>query len=364
MLVGYAPIYFPGSADAGAAVKISVAAGEERSNVSMSLRIMPMARIAGTFTDPNGQPVTSATVRLLPRHRDSSSLAEQLVASGALTLPASTRSATGFLIAGVPPGEYMLLARSGTGARGAAPPTDVPLGYYNLTDLTVDGRDQTDLVLRLVPGSKISGTIAFEHSTLTPPEDLSRIGLTLSPSIAGSVLSSARAVVGPKGDLVFSGLIPGSYSLVVQPPEVPGGAHWTLKSAVLHGRDLADGAFEIKPDGDSGLVVTFSDRAGEISGRLVDPAGRPIARYSIVVFPADRALWLAGSRRVQLAPPATDGAFRIEGLPAGDYAIAATEDVERDDLSDATFLSQLLGGAYKITLGEGEKKIQDLRVGG
>mgnify|MGYP003557288934 CR=1 FL=1 len=43
------------------------------------------------------------------------------VSSGALVLPRATVSATGFVFTGVAPGEYTLIARTGSGQRGAAP---------------------------------------------------------------------------------------------------------------------------------------------------------------------------------------------------------------------------------------------------
>ena len=86
--------------------------------------------------------------------------------------------------------------------------------------------------------------------------------------------------------------------------------------------------------------------------------------YSIVLFTTDKALWLPDARRVRAVRPATDGAFTIAGLPAGEYVIAAAEDVEPADLSDPAFLEHLLASALPMSLREGEKKRQDLRVGG
>ena len=87
-----------------------------------------------------------------------------------------------------------------------------------------------------------------------------------------------------------------------------------------------------------------------------------MTRYSIVVFTVERSLWLPNARRIKLAQPATDGSFSISGLPAGNYAIVAAEDVEAADLADHAFLSLLLESAYKLTLSEGERKLQDLKV--
>ncbi len=77
----------------------------------------------------------------------------------------------------------------------------------------------------------------------------------------------------------------------------------------------------------SDVVVTFTDRAAEISGRLIDASGRPVTPYSIVVFTQDRSLWLPNARRIRSAQPATDGSFAVSGLPAGEYAIAAAEKI-------------------------------------
>ena len=163
----------------------------------------------------------------------------------------------------------------------------------------------------------------------------------------------------------FAGIPPGTYALASTPPAATGTARWVLKSAMLNGRDLADVPLDVKAGGEvvDGLVITFTDRAAEIAGQLVDSGGRPVTRYSIVVFAVDRSYWRPNARRVRATQPATDGSFVVSGLPPGDYAIAAAEDVEAADLADPAFLSQFLASSVKLTLGEGEKKRQDLRAG-
>jgi hypothetical protein len=366
--VAYAPVFHPGTADAAAAARVSVAAGEERAGVDLSLRIVTMARVSGTIVNAAGRTVESATVSLYPRAGDEPTVVGALVSSGALVLPRAVVTAEGFTIAGVAPGEYTIVARSGSGQRSARPPAGAAPGapaLWNVTDLSVDGSDRTDLILRLVPGLTLAGSVAFDPSSLAPPADVTTVDLALAASrpLLGTA-SSPRAFVNPDGTFRFSSLAPGTYLLRATLPHAATGAQWTLKSAIVNGRDLADRPLDATSGGSlDGLVVTFTDRTAEVSGRLIDAAGRPVTRYSIVVCTVDRTLWLPGARRIRSARPATDGSFAVTGLPAGEYAIAAVEDLEDSYLADPAFLARLLASAYTVTLADGERKRQDLKVG-
>jgi hypothetical protein len=140
---------------------------------------------------------------------------------------------------------------------------------------------------------------------------------------------------------------------------------WTLKSIMWQGRDVADIPFEIKPNEDvTGMVVTMIDRPTELTGAVLDKAGRATGGFPIVVFSTDRASWTIGSRRVQQARPASDGKFRFAGLPSGEYYVCAVTDLDPEDLYNPAFLDQLVAGAFRITLADGEKKVQDLRLSG
>jgi hypothetical protein len=62
--------------------------------------------------------------------------------------------------------------------------------------------------------------------------------------------------------------------------------------------------------------------------------------------------------------PGTDGRFTVRNLPPGDYLMAAVTDVEPGAWFDPDFLQQLRGASARVTLSEGDKKTQDLRLGG
>jgi len=364
--VSYSPVYFPGTTDAAGAAPVTIAVGEERSGVNLALRIVPVAQLAGKLIDDAGQPVTSASVGVSMRNTGQPSAGSILMYNGMLNLPRATVTPAGFSIVGLSPGDYTLTARSGVLTRGSAPPSGAPT-LWAVLDVVVDGRDRNDLLMRMLPGAIVSGSVAFDRSNLTPPSDLTKVELSFSTtSLVALNASSSRAVVDGAGTFRFPGVPPGGYAVRVAFPAAAGAAPgWVLKSAMYRGHDLADGSIDLKP-GDvlDGVVVTLTDRPAEISGRVIDAAGHPVTRYSIVVFTTDGTLWLPYARRARLVLPAADGSFAVSGLPAGEYAVAAVEGADSTDLLDSAFLAQILGSAFKVTLGDGEKKVQDIRISG
>jgi hypothetical protein len=63
--------------------------------------------------------------------------------------------------------------------------------------------------------------------------------------------------------------------------------------------------------------------------------------------------------------PGVDGTFIVRDLPPGEYFMSALTDVEDDQWNNPAFLADLASHQpIKITLGEGENKVQDVRVGG
>ena len=59
---------------------------------------------------------------------------------------------------------------------------------------------------------------------------------------------------------------------------------------------------------------------------------------------------------------ATDGHYSIRGLPPGEYYIAALTGFDPQEWYTTPFLEQVAPTAIKITLAEGERKVQDLKV--
>ena len=360
--IGYAPVYFPGTTDAAGATKITVGAGEERAGVNFGLQFVPTAKIEGILVDITGQPVPTATLSFVPKSVANNPDMGEL---GLMVMARPSVANGKFTVSGVAPGAYTLLARSGSasgpraGGAGPAGPT-----LWGDVDVVVNGQDQSDLMLTLRPGMTVTGSIVFESAVQTPPPDMTRVRVQMQSAQAFAGVPAAT--VRPDGTFTFASVAPGKYLVRPVAPALPGADHtWTLKSVIATGHDIADVPLDVKPgEPVSGVVVTFTDQPGEISGTLVDAAGRPTPEFSIVIFTADRALWTPSSRRVRATRPASDGTFKIAGLPSGLYHLAAVTDYEPNEIYDPAFLELLQAASYRITLGDGEKKRQDLKVAG
>ena len=185
--------------------------------------------------------------------------------------------------------------------------------------------------------------------------------LTPVPTIAGAAIAPAPVSPAPDGAFTFTGVPPGRFRVAI----ANAGA-WSLRSAMFSGRDTLDALLDVPPGQPiSDLALTLTDQPTEVSGTLVDASGRPAAGYVVIVFSSDRAHWTIAPRRSSgVVRIGSNGAYRVTGLPPGEYYLAALIDADAQDVADPSFLDQLVPVSLRITLSEGERKQQDLRVGG
>jgi hypothetical protein len=199
-----------------------------------------------------------------------------------------------------------------------------------------------------------------------PPQDVSGIQFRLVPRGAAGNLGASPpgGQVDQQGNFRFSDVTPDSYRLLPIGSGASRMSGWWRKSAEALGVDLFDAPLDVKPGlGTIALTIRYTDRPTEIGGTLQDATGRPASDYFIVVFSTNRTLWGPQTRRVQATRPDTGGGYTVH-LPAGEYFIAALTDYEPGDSNDPAFLEQLIPGAIKIMVADGEKKRQDFKIAG
>lgn len=206
----------------------------------------------------------------------------------------------------------------------------------------------------------MSGRVVFQGSSLQPPTDPSRIRVNLTAANpAGPREPTALGRADASGRFTITGIVPGRYRVNVG--GVPEG--WVVESASVEGQEALDFPFEVKSGQAIGsAVVTFTDRRAELTGTLVDVDGQPAPGYTLLLYPSDQRYWLPQSRRIRTTRPATDGQFMFATVPPGDYKLVPVGDVEPGSWFDPAFLQQVDSAALRVSITEGEKKVQNVRL--
>jgi hypothetical protein len=239
----------------------------------------------------------------------------------------------------------------------AAAPQRATQGQWASTDVTVNGADVSGVVLRMQPGLSVSGTVTV---AATARVDMSRARVQLGTT-AGAPGFFVTANPDAQGAFRFDGVPPGRYSISL--PTLPGGA--VARSAMSGDVDLLDTPVDVGPGGSiSGISITVTDVRTELGGILTNAAGQPASHLYVLAYSQDRAHWNRNSRRILSARAGEDGSYTISGLPAGNYFLCALTEIDTTLQFEAEYLDQLVPASLKITLAEGEKKVQHLRAGG
>jgi hypothetical protein len=254
----------------------------------------------------------------------------------------------------VPPGEYVLQA-----SRHRSKGWDE--GESSSQFVTVADADVTDLVVRTSPGSTLQGRVVLGGGTSRPGLiELSAVPVDrdLSPTIGGG---PGRATPDEDMEFQLAGL---SGPRRLQVTRVPPG--WTLQAILLNGLDVTDTALPFGRADQSltDVEVVLSQRVTRVAGRTSD-RGRPAAA-SILFFAADRQAWYPQARFFKKVMSAADGTFSSEGLPPGDYFVAAVDAArgvrDGDDWQDPDYLETLMPRAQRLMLSEGSQVTLSLAV--
>jgi hypothetical protein len=351
----YAPVYFPGTPILSQATPITLAAGQEHSGLEFALQRVATAVVEGVVSRSDGQTAAGATVQMI-----GVSPPGPFATDSPLVLQATAGPTGSFQIPQVPPGDYSIVARAGSGAAT----------LWGSGSVSVSGADITGVAIAAEPGATVSGRVRFDSATLKPPADLTRVRvmlvpaevLALKPGTPIRTLAFTAAVpLRADGSFEISGVPPGSFELRFNPIDA---AAWWGRSAILGERDLFDGLIDVGRASMTDVVVTFTDKRSELSGTLQTSTGAPASDVFVVAYATNPALWGLRARRVQAVRPGVDGRFSIKDLPPGDYYLSAVTDVEQEELQEPKFLEELVKASIKISIAEGEKKVQDLRMGG
>ena len=341
----YPTTFHPSTTSGGSGQVITVRSGEEYPNADLQLTPVPTATVSGFVFGPDG-PVKRAMLRLVP--------ANTLELASELDLPTTITDAGGaFTLPAVPSGHYTIrLNRGGPGGSQSTGPLwlDEPI--------SVGTNDIEGLTLSATTGLKISGRLDFEGDQSRLRVALTNIQILIEPADIVPQTAAFFARPSTSGEFVSTPVPGGRYYIRV--PSSPAG--WMLKSVAIDGRDVADTPFTLSQE-PTHVVITFTDRWSGLRGSVLSVAGRDTEAL-IVVFPTDRDAWGStgmSPRRMRSTRASKSGEYSFN-LPPGDYFVIAVPEEQSADWQDPDFLEAASRAAARVSIGEGERKVQDLQT--
>jgi hypothetical protein len=144
---------------------------------------------------------------------------------------------------------------------------------------------------------------------------------------------------------------------------------WALKEIRVNGIDATDRILSLgrSEQSLSDVEVVLTDRVNVLGGSVSDERGQLAPAAAVIAFSTARDRWYPVSRFMRRTIARKDGTFSVAGLPPGTYYVAAVAQLPADGdeaWQDPAFLTSLIPRASTATLGDGDTRTLNLRLGG
>lgn len=355
--------YYPNGMDASSATPIDVAAGGEMRGIDIRMLRARVYTVRGKAVFASGTPVTALVA--FARKEDSGNLATALNGGGLNQVrPDGT-----FEFRGVLPGTYVLQLLQLVAVNG-----EQPANASGRVEVTVADTNIDDLVLPIVPGAEITGTVKLEDGDITtllkpaqkapagtpapasaPASLVGRFALTLQP-VEGIAINTPNAQVKDDGTFRFNSVSTSKYSL--NAISLPQGTY--LKSVRFGGQDVTHEPIDTTSGAGGTLEVVISSKSADVAGSVQSDKGEALSGMMVTLWPKTPDGSVNGGTRLSFTDQ--NGGFKFQGLPPGDYFVAAWDDVDPGLTQGPDFLSHFTSEASAVKLTEGGHETRDLKL--
>jgi hypothetical protein len=342
---GFAPGYYPGTPNMAEAQRVSVKGGQELTGINFALPATRLLRVRGRVTAANGEPAVSMMIMATP--------ADPADVMRTMSTFAQTRGDGTFQLVGLAPGTYTLTARS------MMNPMALEAGQARIT---VGTDDLDNVLITISAGAVASGVVRTDDGSPLPVRaQLIRVMATPADPLPEPMMGGAPPSVNEDGTFQMTGLF---NRRLIRGTFAEATAEWFLKGVYWRDQDVTDTPIEFVPGQNvDGLEIVFTKKATELTGLVRDDKGQAVIDSAIVIFPGDASRWTFQSRYLRTTRVDQDGRFRLKNLPPhDDYRVIAVRDLEEGRWSDPEFLEAVRDLAARVSLGEGQTVVQDLKV--
>jgi len=351
---GYAPTFYPSSADPASARTFTIGVGQTIAAIDIALQPARLATITGIALDSQGGPLSGGGVSATLRG----------TGTPALGLNGSVSKDGHFNLAGVPPGEYVVRVvspRLGPDGRPSGQPE------FSVALVTVNGEDVSGVTLAPIPLVTLSGRVMFDDAAAAQSLKPSSVRLNVQQFGMDDGMLGAGVGAPPTVTDDFAFEIktrPGRIGLrPFIPPVANGGTGWQLKAVRVNGVDVTDSGADVGADGARDIEIEMTNRTQKISGTVTDTAGASIRDFTVALFSQNRQQWTEPmGRRFAIGRPSETGGFTVATLPPGEYFAIALPQLDATDWQDPEKLESLSRLATPFVLTPGDTRTLDLRL--
>jgi hypothetical protein len=341
----YSAVYYPGTADVQGATSLEVRPGGDFGGVDFSLSPVRQRTVRGLVVNGStGQPVTSASVALVPR-----------TASVTGALNARPTSNGMFEIQGAFPGSYFLSASARIDAGGGA--VRIVGGR---TPVEIGSADVDGLVVSLLPSVDIAGQVITEGvngvNNSAPDDHHSIVSLKSDLSRTPGRPSELAAPFKGNGQFVVDDAIEGDYQVLLS--DLPRGTY--VKAVRFGTADVLNNRLRLESRSTDRLEVVLATNGGVLDGTVVDENHEP-ATHAVVALVPDASRRQRGDLYKSVASDSS-GRFHFDAIAPGDYLVFAWREIEEGSWRDPDFLRRNEASGKLIHFAEGGRESVELNA--
>lgn len=329
---GYAPAYYPGTADASSAATLTLTPGMEARGTDIRLVKTRAVRVRGVVVSPDGRTRQGMIVMLFPR--SASMMFSRMMAP-------IQDSQGHFEIHGVTPGSYVLVANSfGDGIRYSGRQT-VEVGNSNIDDVQLALAAPVDLSAHV----KIEGNANVQ---------LNEVRVFLEPVLQAG-MGSGGGTANSNGDLTVKNLAPVEYRPRVMAPK-----GFYVKSIRYGDTDALDSAIDLSSGAPGQLEILLSPDGGEVDGSVTNDKGEASTGAMVTLIPDGERR--ASSMFFKTGTTDQSGHFTMKDIAPGEYTVYAWDEVDYGAVQDPDFLKPFEDQGKKLKIEAKGRENVDLHM--